>query len=326
MQLISRATMKCAMTKTLLAMSVLGLMGCSPTAHPMSPTPTNVLPPVVTTPPLPSANTITGTITATTTGQPMSGLTVSGASTDAAGRYTLTVPAAVMTMALDVTGSAIVPRRVFLAASTRTVNLDVIPLGAGFDLNFYRQFVRDGANLRPLQRWTQPPRIYLRTVDAGNRPIDTETLDSVAATIINSTSTWTGGKFGVAGLERGTESRIGVQGWITVVWEDLPGTLCGQSQIAVSGGTIRFDRGGPACRCSGQPGQISVTAVKHELGHAMGFYHTDSRSDMMFDTFNSCQGDLSPREKFHAAIAYSRPVGNLDPDSDPANLLAYSDR
>jgi hypothetical protein len=34
---------------------------------------------------------------------------------------------------------------------------------------------------------------------------------------------------------------------------------------------------------------------------------------------NCPPGSLSAAEKFHAAIAYSRPRGNRDPDVDPSN-------
>jgi hypothetical protein len=34
---------------------------------------------------------------------------------------------------------------------------------------------------------------------------------------------------------------------------------------------------------------------------------------------NCPSGTLSAAEKYHAAIAYSRPRGNLDPDTDPSS-------
>ena len=54
----------------------------------------------------------------------------------------------------------------------------------------------------------------------------------------------------------------------------------------------------------------------------MGFWHTDSRDDVMFNTLNSCNSNYSSREQLHAAIAYSRPYGNTDPDADPSTAVA----
>ena len=34
----------------------------------------------------------------------------------------------------------------------------------------------------------------------------------------------------------------------------------------------------------------------------------------MYDTFNACNTTISTRERLHAAVSYSRPPGNIDPD------------
>ena len=53
-------------------------------------------------------------------------------------------------------------------------------------------------------------------------------------------------------------------------------------------------------------------AFFHELVHALGYYHTQEG----WSVNNDC-GQFLPDVLYHAAIAYARPVGNTDPDTDP---------
>lgn len=296
--------------------------GSSPTA-PSSP------PPVVT-PPAPTTVTITGHVTATNGGQPLGGvqaaLGTTTSTTDGSGSFsTSMLPQASITLAL--TGSGIVPRSIRVAAmNTRDVQTDAIQMGSGFDLGFYRQFVRNGfedpAQLQPLRRWTVNPNVYLRTVDDAGAAIDARTLDTTEQAIRDSVPTWTAGAFGVATLQRGTETMKGSAGWLTVEWmHTTANAICGTSDIGLSGGTIElFYRAGGGCRCAGGP-EITPRTVRHEVGHAMGFYHTTGTEHVMSPAVPGCDAQPSARERYHAAIAYSRPVGNSDPDQDPIGVV-----
>lgn len=180
-----------------------------------------------------------------------------------------------------------------------------------YSASFYRMFALGEGSGGPygLRRQTQAPRIYLRTVDDAGKAIDGFTLNETAAALINTAGKLTG-VFGLAGLEQGTETRQGQPGWITVRWSDQVTTFCGTAPYA--GDVITLYPKTPNCGCVGGP-LVRLRAVKHELGHALGFYHTDSPDDLMFITSATCDKDPSPREVYHASVAYARPVGSMEP-------------
>lgn len=188
---------------------------------------------------------------------------------------------------------------------------------ADFDPVFWNEFVHDGfdhpgANT-PWQRLPSAPMLYLKVIDEAGLPIDAVTLDTVQQAFVAAAPDWTG-SYGLAGVERGTGSRVGQAGWLTVVWPNPSiGDVCGRSDIGVDGGRIQLNYLRPSgCGCGGS--RMWPRAARHELGHAFGFYHTDRASDVMSTGFAipTCDQVASDREKSHARLAYQTPNGARD--------------
>ncbi len=275
--------------------------------------------------PMPSTVTFSGRLTATNGGQALSEQAVAFASqtgiTDASGRFSLAVHPT--TAALVFSGTGIVTRSLtFNVGMPRDVSADAILMDGQFDQAFYRSFVRNAYatpdQLQPLRRLTRAPIVYVQTVDEAGRPIDATTLRTVIDAVWSVGSMWTGGQFGIQDVLSGTEDHTGQAGYLTVKWAPL-NNLCGQSNVGLDGGVITLDTTA-TCGCNGS--RMRPRTVRHELGHAFGFWHTGDVGDLMSGlSVNFCDQALSARELYHSAIAYRRPVGNIDPDSDPVSTV-----
>lgn len=186
----------------------------------------------------------------------------------------------------------------------QTIDVQPCPASGPLDLGFYRQIACNGFEL-PIQstrRWTVAPRLYIRTIDDAGAPIDAVTLETVQAAMTAVAPAWMNGR-GLAGVERGADSREGVSGWITVKWSGRADIYCGLSQIAIDGGYIELHYGGPSCGCNGS--RMRPITAKHELGHALGYYHTDSPTDVMSgQSPMRCDAEPSVREVAAAAYQY----------------------
>ncbi len=280
-----------------LALLVAGC-GSSPSIGP-SPTPSPVPAPTPAPAPAPSpapSVTITGTITSTTTGA-------------AVGAFSQTVPS--LPARLTVSAPGYVSRETMILSATPRV--DLFPEN-GFNLTFYRQIARDNAS-RPLFVLTQSPSFYMEVEGAKGLAASVSVrLEAVARRIVPA---MTGGRLTVARWETGPTPRAPQVGWIMVERRDEQG-ICGSALVGAPAGQIWMDGNGQNC---------SFEAVfAHEIGHALGFFHTDRAGSMMFPQQRNSNLADSPSEieRHHAALAYARPRGNQDVDRDPSSFTGLS--
>lgn len=196
----------------------------------------------------------------------------------------------------------------------------ILPVrGPSFDLTFWNEFVHNSFDAptvpQPLRRLTAAPMLYLKTIDEAGQPIDALTLQTVEDAMRAVAPTWGGSQFGLAGVARGTATMEGVSGWLTVKWPNpSAGNFCGLSQIGTDGGWIELNYLRQEVRCGCNNGaRIPPRIVKHELGHAFGYWHTDSAGDIMRNGVSGCTDDQpSAREVYHATVAYQTPVGTVN--------------
>jgi hypothetical protein len=283
------------------------------------------------TPAAPTTAALTVQVVSLNGGAPVSGVAADAngvtATSDGQGTFSVTIPAGTTPERIVLTSPQILSRTVFVSRTTRTLRLDVIRTDdGGFDAKYYRQLVRNEfdstTGLQALRRWTQSPSFYLKTVDEAGVTMDPQLVDMVEADIRLSVSAFTGGQFDVAAVERGLQTRETTAGWITVKWLGAPEPgVCGRAHVGLErGATIEFSYlHTSGCGCDGS--KIRHKTVRHEVGHAMGFWHVDNTEDVMSNRNFSCHTMPTSRERFHAGIAYARPVGNMEPDVDPSTSI-----
>lgn len=234
------------------------------------------------------------------------------------GAFTLQGPGVPISKAITVEASGFVTRRTFLAVSgARTgVPVDLISLGSPFSLTFYRQLVRgaadNGAPLLQIFRWERPPSFFIRTSN-GSSEMPPAVIAELAALIPSIVEQVTGGRLTVPRVETGSESRPITPGWINVEYTTAISS-CGLG--TVGGGLAQIN---PNCSC------LSSVGV-HEITHVLGFWHHSQPGGLMSRVAPTrCSTALSDLEAYHTKVAYSRPRGNTDPDTDPVGSVPLGD-
>jgi hypothetical protein len=240
---------------------------------------------------------------------------------DSSGRFSLTAPVGVASETrLTITGTSLVDRQIFVTPTTHALSLDGIFQDGTFSLDFYRELVRNNLEqpgaLLPVEHWTTSPHVFIPTVDDNGKTVDRATLDGVASALQTAVSAWTGGRYS-AGIEFVNSAPPTLAaGQASVTWQTGGDAMtCGSAEV--DGSHIWFNYTNKLCACPDSA--VAPSTVTHEVGHLMGFWHTDDKNDEMYYAMTACSKDLSPRERYHSAIAFARPNGNQDPDNDPGS-------
>jgi hypothetical protein len=259
--------------------------------------------------------TLSGQVIDALTQRPIAGVQLLNTQTDSAGLFEVTGTGTRSAQRVTLAGSGFLTRETTISSGTNNPIIDLIPASVS---SIYRQLVRNGyeepSNLEPVKRWTVAPKFYINT----SMPIGIKVLEGdlvrIEEGLRSAVPAFTGGQFQVATLVRGTNPPTD-RGWIVIGFiNDSTANFCGRAYVGADPGVIEFNYN----RCTCGSVRVRQGTISHEVGHALGFWHTADKGTLMFPVSSGCgAADISQQERDAARIAYARPVMNTEPDKDP---------
>ena len=83
---------------------------------------------------------------------------------------------------------------------------------------------------------------------------------------------------------------------------EIESSNCGRAYVGRERGCIVLNTHTRSC--------LTPSLIMHEIGHALGFYHTPNAADIMHPTsLGGRRADFSPLEQHHGSFAYTQPRG-----------------
>jgi len=237
-----------------------------------------------------------------------------------------------------VNGNAVVERETRMTASDGRTRVSMIP--AAFDLHAFDEMFR--TTNAQLQRWTSRPSLVIlgavmdyrngsdQSYMATGEQLTDDEIDLLKTHLMEGLAFLTGNtymSFASVEIERPSAgSRINTlrPGQIVVgryngimnlaktigygLWSEQPNG-------SIAGGAMYLDR-----NFDHDDNRRRLLRV-HELGHALGYQHVESRTSIMNPSVGPEPTDF---DRMAALIAFARPVGNKSPDVDPTSTVLSS--
>jgi hypothetical protein len=234
-------------------------------------------------------------------------------------------------------GSGFVERETQMTASAAPTRVSMIP--KTFDLGAFDEMFRT-SNAK-LQRWTQRPSLVIlaaimeyrgnaSTYAATSEQLTEPEIAQLTAHMNEGLALLTGNtfaSFSSVEIERPAGgSRVNTMrpGQIVVGrYSGIPsltktigfGQWSEQPDGSIAGGAMYLDR--DFDRDDNRRRLLRI----HELGHALGYQHVESRASIMNPSIGP---EPTEFDRAGAVIAFSRPVGNRSPDVDPSSAVLAS--